>query len=397
MIGWPRRRRRQGPNSGRHQAPSMTPTVPPPVALALQPAPQPWEPIARQFALRVLSLAYEAGSHLGEVERAERNPDQLQRLYHTDHAITRIRRWAENLQVLTGVEIDDPGRQVTTILDVIRAAAAAVEHYHRVHIGRVADLAVAETAADDVIRILTELIDNAVRFSAPSTVVTVSAHLTNEGHVMVRVEDSGVGVDPSQLQHINAMLAGAVPPALDEQQVARLGLLVATRLAGAHLWLHVQLGPRHPAGTTAMVLVGGPLVCEIPHLPAPPERPRPAPTPTDRGTPPASPARLRAVPSTDSPATPRPAPAATGQPPADDITATAELTMRETGTRETGTRETGMRETGTPQPMPRRIPASVRSAGRPSAVPADAESHGRDWALDAGDFAAGIDDAHEAT
>src|SRR5436190_442996 len=275
MIGWPRRRGRQGPGSRRRQASPSAPTVPPPVALTLEPAPQPWEPIARQFALRVLSLAYEAGSHLGEVERAERNPDQLQRLYRTDHAITRIRRWAENLQVLSGLGIDDPGRQVTTILDVIRAAAAAVEHYHRVHIGRIADLAVTETAADDVIRIVTELIDNAVRFSAPSTVVTVSAHLTNEGHVMVRVEDSGVGVDSSQLHHINAMLAGAAPPTLDEQQVARLGLLVATRLAGAHPWLHVQLSPRHPTGTTATVLVGSPLVCEIPHVPAAPGGPRP--------------------------------------------------------------------------------------------------------------------------
>ena len=56
-----------------------------------------------------------------------------------------------------------------------------------------------------------------------------------------------------------------------------------------------------------------------------------------------------------------------------------------------------MRDTGTPAPMPRRIPASIRAASRPSAVPADAESHGRAWALDAGDFAAGIADAHEAT
>src|SRR5207302_1233347 len=105
MIGWPRRRRRQGPSSGRHQAPADSPTVPLPEEPARDPAPQPWEPIARQFALRVLSLVYEAGSHLGEVERAEQDPDQLQRLYRTDHAITRVRRWAENLQVLAGVRI----------------------------------------------------------------------------------------------------------------------------------------------------------------------------------------------------------------------------------------------------------------------------------------------------
>lgn len=378
MIGWPRRRKRQEPGSGRHQAPPDPPAAP--AEPTPDPAPQPWEPISRQFALRVLSLVYEAGSHLGELERAEQNPDQLQRLYRTDHAITRIRRWAENLQVLTGVRIDDPGRQVTTVLDVIRAAAAAVEHYHRVHIGRVVDLAVAETAADDVIRIMTELVDNAIRFSAPSTVVTVSAHLTNEGHVMVRVEDSGVGVDPAQLHRVNAMLAGVAPPTLDEQQVARLGLLVVTQLAGTHAWLHVQLSPRHPAGTTATVLVGSPLVCEIPHVPARPGGSRPEHGPTGPLLPVAPPARLRAVPSNGSPG--RAAQAATAIAPADDVTTTAELAIP---------------DPGTPAPMPRRIPASVRGAGRSGTAQPDAGSHGRAWALDAGDFAAGIDDAHRAS
>ena len=119
-MSWLRRRRDR-----RHDpAPSLPPaSVAGPPAEAPTPAAgrwQPWEPIARKFASRVLLLTYSASSSLAEVEGSEQDADQLQRLYRTDHAITRIRRWAENLQVLAGVQVDDPGRIGTTITSGLR-------------------------------------------------------------------------------------------------------------------------------------------------------------------------------------------------------------------------------------------------------------------------------------
>jgi hypothetical protein len=85
--------------------------------------------------------------------------------------------------------------------------------------------------------------------------------------VLVRVEDSGVGVQPDQLPALNAMLAGNAPPVLDGNPAAHLGLVVVQRLALAH-HLRVHLTSRQSGGTTANVLVPDGLLCEI----APPAR-----------------------------------------------------------------------------------------------------------------------------
>jgi len=213
--------------------------------------------------MRLLASAYRLSSHLGEAETAERDPEQLRRLFHIDHAITQIRRQTENLHVLTGLRVDDAGRQITTLLDVIRAAASAIDQYRRVQIGHVTDLAVAEHAADDVIRVLTELADNATRYSPPSTLVTMSAHLTEHGTVLLRVEDTGVGVEPARLPYLNAMLAGQDEPGLAADDIAQLGLVVVRRLADIN-GLRVALTPRQPDGTTAIVLLPTHVLCEVP-------------------------------------------------------------------------------------------------------------------------------------
>ena len=53
------------------------------------------------------------------------------------------------------------------------------------------------------------LLDNATRYS-PGT-VTVSGHLLEDGGVMFRVEDTGIGLGPDQVAALNAVFAGPVP------------------------------------------------------------------------------------------------------------------------------------------------------------------------------------------
>jgi hypothetical protein len=223
-----------------------------------------WIRVARQFALRILAASYRMSADLGEAASTEQDADRLQRLYRLDHVNTGVRRQAENLQVLSGARVEDAGRQVTTLLDVVRAAAAAVDDYPRIRIARVTGLAVVEYAADDVIRILTEVFDNAARFSPPSAAVMVATHLTELGHILVRVEDEGIGVDPAQLPRLNASLAGELPLTFDQDNPAtRVGLMVVQRLA-VPLRVRVTLVPRQPGGTTASVLIPAALLCEVP-------------------------------------------------------------------------------------------------------------------------------------
>ena len=332
--------------------------------------PDTWTVLAQQFAWRILTSSYQASTHLGDAEEAEQDEEALDRLYRIDHAITRIRRQAENLQVLSGLAIEDAGRQTTTLLDSIRAAASAIEHFHRVRIGRVAELALVEFAADDVIRVLTELLDNATRFSPPTEAVTASAHLTDRGQVLLRIEDNGVGLDPDTLPWLNEMLADrATGTALP---VTRIGLVVVQRLAAAHD-LRVHLIGRKPVGTTATVLLPEGLVCEIP-VEAPPGPSRPARavfSPPSRSRGEASGSRSRGMPPFGSTSGPPSATPYRLEPPV--IGDGGALPVRVPGS----TRES----TG---PLPDRRPSAVDFTGMSS------------WADGPADFAAGIDDAHRA-
>ncbi|GAA4211699.1 sensor histidine kinase [Actinocatenispora rupis] len=234
-----------------------------------------WSGVLEQLSLRILSAVYQTAGQLESMEHDEQDPARLDRLYRVDHAVTRIRRHAENMQVLAGRPVEDADRQVTGLLDVIRAAASAIDQYDRVQLGRIADLAVVEFAADDAMRVVTELLDNATRYSPPNTPVTVSAHLTEQGSVLVRIEDTGLGVRPADLAALNALLSGELPGRPD---TGRLGLPVVARLAAAH-HLRVSLTARQSGGTTATVLLPSALLCEIPSAAAPPHA---APSASDR-------------------------------------------------------------------------------------------------------------------
>ncbi|MEU4481246.1 ATP-binding protein [Micromonospora sp. NPDC023966] len=348
-------------------APPETP-APPPAEEARGPGP--WPAICEQFALRILASAYQMGAHLEAVEADEQDPERLERLYRIDHANTRIRRHAENLQVLLGKRVEDADPQTVPLVDVVRAAASAVEHYPRIRIGHVVELAVVEFAADDVIRVLTELLDNATRFSPPTAPVTVSAFVTEDGGVLLRVEDAGVGVHPDHLTQLNALLSGrpATPITLDP--AAHLGLAVVAHLAVAH-HLRVTLTTRPAGGTTASVAVPGGLLCEIP---------APGPAAAAPAPPPAWPSAPH---GTDPWSTPMAAP----------HDGTNGPTVRLT------TLSTPAGDAPATPGLPRRVPESVRDrvpAPRPPADPG-VGSPPEAWPDETAAFAAGVSDARTPT
>ncbi|MFC4018738.1 sensor histidine kinase [Micromonospora sp. GCM10011542] len=349
-----------------------------------------WPAICEQFALRILASAYQMGSHLEVVEADEQNPERLERLYRIDHANTRIRRHAENLQVLLGRRVEDADRQTVSLVDVVRAATSATEHYPRIQVRHVVDLGVVEFAADDVIRVLTELLDNATRFSPPSSPVIVSAFITEDGSVLLRVEDAGVGVRPDQLAGLNAMLAGAAPAPVADNPAAHLGLVVVSYLARAH-HLRVALTNRPSGGTTATVLVPAPLLCEM--APAPQARPAPPP-PSQRpaGTTSRPPTQGRARQGSGPPGAPFGAHGPTSR-----------LTLVHGQPTGDGSRAAAPQPVASGGGLPRRVRESVRAGGRPGGgdqprnadpAPGHRSSSDRDtWPDETAAFAAGITDA----
>jgi hypothetical protein len=232
-----------------------------------------WPDLCEQVAWRLLVLTEQLRPAMDALEQREDDPDRLGRLYQVDHGVTRMRRVARDLRVLAGRGGEEFAGHTTSLVDVIRVATSAIEHYDRVSIGPVAELAVVAYAADDVASVLAALADNATRYS-PS-VVRISAHLLADGGVMLRVEDAGLGIDPGWLAALNSTL-DRPPSEIGALNGRHTGFPVVHRLASRH-GLRVQLARREPrglgaggavTGTIAMVVLPAPMLCEIPDAPS---------------------------------------------------------------------------------------------------------------------------------
>jgi signal transduction histidine kinase len=190
---------------------------------------------------------------LGEIdnlEERERDPDQLGTLFRIDHLATRVRRHAESLLVLAGVEEMRRVRTAAPVLDVVRTAVSEVEQYPRVKFGVMPTDLVIPAAVDDVSHLLAELLDNATEFSAPSTQVMITSQPLLGGGLRIQVADSGVGIPPEELAALNERLRQ--PGDIDVAASKTLGLYVVARLAARH-GIVVRLVPGEPSGTVAQV------------------------------------------------------------------------------------------------------------------------------------------------
>ena len=220
-----------------------------------------WPEICDQFGSHLLVLAEQLRSSLNALEADEDDPDRLRRLYQVDHAVTRMRLASRQLRTLAGRNEERQAGFTTSLVDVIRMAASAIEWYPQVAIGPVAELAVLGYAADDVATLMSALLDNATRYSPG--MVTVSCHLLEEGGVMFRIEDTGLGIARDKVPRLNAAFAGAVPD-VNESTARHTGFPVVHRIARKHSIGVRFASRRRPAtGTMAMVTIPPQLLCAI--------------------------------------------------------------------------------------------------------------------------------------
>jgi hypothetical protein len=222
----------------------------------------PFPQICEQFSLQMLLLAEQLRIALDKLEADEGDPQRLDQLYEIDHGVTRMRRASLDLRVLAGRGGEPLDGPVTSLLDVIRMAASAIERYGQVHAMKVTELAVVGYAADDVGLLLSALLQNATQYSPGP--VTVSAHLLDDGSVMFRVEDTGIGMAPDRVAAVNQALAAPVPE-IDDNSGRHTGFPVVHRIASRHK-IKVRLASRSApyTGIVAMVTVPPHLLCEVP-------------------------------------------------------------------------------------------------------------------------------------
>ena len=204
------------------------------------------------LARRSQSLVDRMIGELDHIERTEEDPKRLARLFELDHLATRMRRNDENLLVLAGADSSAPRRENALLVDALRAAQSEVELYNRIEFGTVdTDIGIVALAVNDVVRLVAELLDNATRFSPPTTIVVADARRIRD-YVMVQVEDRGLGMSEEHMNQLNHRLAE--PPSVDVAAFRLMGLAVVGRLASRY-GIRVELRANLEGGTVAQVIL----------------------------------------------------------------------------------------------------------------------------------------------
>lgn len=205
---------------------------------------------------RSRSLVDQQLSLIDRLERDEDDPERLESLFRLDHLAARMRRNGANLLVLSGANVTRDHSEPVPIATIINAATSEVEDYTRVVTATVPETEITGAAAGDLIHLLAELLDNALRYSPPISQVRVTAVHADNGGMVIEVSDVGLGMTDSDLRVANIRLqsGGEVNP----YTARHMGLFVVGRLAGQHglvVRLRSTLPDEPNSGTTAGVYV----------------------------------------------------------------------------------------------------------------------------------------------
>src|SRR5450759_2111107 len=106
-------------------------------------------------------------SFIDALERSEEDPKVLADLFRLDHLATRMRRNAESLLVLAGIDTGRRVRDAMPLSDVVRTASSEIEQYERVELELAVDPQMHGFNALGAAHLLAELFENATDFSEP--------------------------------------------------------------------------------------------------------------------------------------------------------------------------------------------------------------------------------------
>jgi signal transduction histidine kinase len=192
---------------------------------------------------------------LDGLERDEQDPARLKQLFDLDHIATLIRRLIFNLQILAGGR-GGRGRQAAVpLMELLQAAGQEIDAYTRIQPADVDDGVLVEgEVADELIHLLAELLDNATRYSSPTTQVLVEARRIGD-QLHIHIRDEGIGMSAADLQAARDRLSN--PRRLDLRIAQQMGLPVVGTIA-QRLGIKIELRSRQHQGTRVdLTLPGG--------------------------------------------------------------------------------------------------------------------------------------------
>ncbi|WP_280216169.1 ATP-binding protein [Nocardia cyriacigeorgica] len=158
----------------------------------------------RSFGTSVVSLGADVSQVVSAALREHRDDDVYETLIRIDHTVQQMIRQAQSYVIVCG---GLPGRRwpAQSLTDVVGGAIGRVRDFLRVRSGQL-DRVVISRSVEPLVHTLAALIDNALRYSPPTSYVDVSFQ---EGHhgVTVIVDDAGVRMNAEQMEEARQVLA----------------------------------------------------------------------------------------------------------------------------------------------------------------------------------------------
>ncbi|MFJ6699086.1 ATP-binding protein [Streptomyces sp. NPDC091272] len=173
-------------------------------------------------------------------------------LLHLDHTTSQLGLLTDRLALLMGGRSSRAWNKPIVMESVLRGAVGRISDYRRVRLHSTSQAAIAGFAAEGVMHLLAELMDNATNFSPPVNEVHVYVEEGTSG-LVVTVEDSGLCMAPAAMRRAVASVSGQSTD-LASLQGTRLGLAVVGVLA-AKYGISVNYRPSSRGGTGVVVLL----------------------------------------------------------------------------------------------------------------------------------------------
>ncbi|MFF7750304.1 sensor histidine kinase [Streptomyces sp. NPDC007971] len=208
------------------------------------------------IARRIQAIVHQQANELREMEEDHgRNPEVFDDLLRLDHGTALIGRLADTISVLGGGR---PGRQwplPVSLYSVLRGAMSRILEYRRIELNSIVNINIKGTSVEPIIHAAAELLDNATRYSPPSTKVHVTAAEVQTG-VVIEIEDAGVSLSEESRARIEKAITDAMAgdDADNLGPSPRLGLAVVGRLCKA-FDMQVSLRASAYGGVRAILVV----------------------------------------------------------------------------------------------------------------------------------------------
>ncbi|MEV5903499.1 ATP-binding protein, partial [Streptomyces sp. NPDC052127] len=182
------------------------------------------------------------------------DPELAQTLFRLDHENEQSLRRAQVTAVVCGAWVG-LAREESHLVDAVTGGQARLAGYHRVQVHNHLETgtALVSHAVEPVAIIVAELLDNALRHSAPDTDVVVSLEHVHHG-VCVTVDDAGLGMTRDERDRAQRLVAGDDLILLtDLGDPPRMGLAAIGRLT-RQFDLGVDVSSASPYGGVRAVL-----------------------------------------------------------------------------------------------------------------------------------------------